>query len=618
MPGRHPAGDREAQVLEALNEALYIIDAAGRLQFCNAALARLTGYAAGALLGRPSLDLYAVEDRPAVLDRRTRAFRGEPVPSLLEATLVRHDGARLPVELSLSSLTRGAQVVGRVVVGRDISARKHAVAALQASEERFRLLVEGVQDYAIYLLDPEGHVASWNVGAERIKGYTAADILGAHFSRFFPPEEQRQGTPARLLEQAAREGHYVGEGWRVRRDGSRFWASVVVTALRDRSGGLRGFAKVTRDMTDRKAAEEVLHQANAALERRVEERTAALAASEAQLHAIYTHAPVGISQTSLTGQLIRVNRRFCDITGYPEGDLLGRPFQAITHPDDLPRNLDLYHRLQAGEFPSYDMEKRYVRQDGQIVWAHLTGVLVRDAEGRPSYGVAVIQDITARKAAEAALRASEEHLKAALHEKEVLLKEIHHRVKNNLQVVASLLALQADRLKDPVDVALFEDTQHRVNSMALVHESLYSHGDLAHLDFASYIERLATHLVQASAAEGARLRVRTELEGLALDVDAAIPCGLILNELLTNALKYAFPDGRAGDITIGLQSGAGQVTLLVRDTGVGFPGDLDFRRTESLGLQLVGMLTEQLGGTLTLTRAPGTTFTLTFPYPRDR
>jgi PAS domain S-box-containing protein len=144
MPGRYPIGDDDPQVLEALTEAVYIIEADGRIQFCNAALAQLTGYAARTLLGRPSLDLYAPEDQPAVLDRRTRAFRGEPVPSLLEATLVRHDGARLPVELSLSSLRREAQVVGRVIVLRDISVHKRAEAALQASEERFRLLVEGV------------------------------------------------------------------------------------------------------------------------------------------------------------------------------------------------------------------------------------------------------------------------------------------------------------------------------------------------------------------------------------------------------------------------------------------------------------------------------------------
>jgi PAS domain S-box-containing protein len=127
-------------------------------------------------------------------------------------------------------------VVGRVTILRDISARRHGQEAIQASEERFRLLVEGVQDYAIYLLDPEGRVTTWNMGAERIKGYTAAEVLGRPFSHFFPPDEQARDTPARLLKQAARGGHYVGEGWRVRKDGSQFWASVVITPLWDVHG----------------------------------------------------------------------------------------------------------------------------------------------------------------------------------------------------------------------------------------------------------------------------------------------------------------------------------------------------------------------------------------------
>jgi two-component sensor histidine kinase len=201
----------------------------------------------------------------------------------------------------------------------------------------------------------------------------------------------------------------------------------------------------------------------------------------------------------------------------------------------------------------------------------------------------IIVDITKRKQAEAQLQAS-------LHEKEVLLKEIHHRVKNNLQVIASLLYLQSDQLKDPEDVALFEDTQNRVKSMALVHESLSRTGDLAHFNFAHYIESLTTYLFQSHVAEVSRISLDMELDEIVFDVDTAIPCGLILNELLTNALKYAFPDGRSGNIHITLRAAAEQATLSVRDTGIGFPEGFDFRNTESLGLQLVGMMTEQLRG----------------------
>ena len=193
-------------------------------------------------------------------------------------------------------------------------------------------------------------------------------------------------------------------------------------------------------------------------------------------------------------------------------------------------------------------------------------------------------------------------------------------MKNNLQIIASLLYLQSDQLKDPDDLILFEDTQNRVKSMALIHENLYRTDDLASFNFAHYIDSLCTALFHSYTDGTSHVHLHTQLDDLTFDLDTAVPCGLILNELLTNALKYAFPDGRAGDIYITLSAEAGRVTLSVRDTGVGFPTDLDFRHTESLGLQVVSMLTEQLGGTITLARECGTAFAVTFPYetPPDR
>jgi PAS domain S-box-containing protein len=356
-----------------------------------------------------------------------------------------------------------------------------------------------------------------------------------------------------------------------------------------------------------------LERLNRELEQRVVERTAELEAStmrlresEESLRAIFENAGIGIS--------VLDRDTMQEIFGYSAAEALNMELAAWTYPEDVLSDMDLFQEVFAGRLDRYQVEKRYYRKDGQLLWGRFTATSIKDAAGQPQFVIGMLEDITERKFAEAQIRAGEERLKAALHEKEVLLKEVHHRVKNNLQIIASLLSLQSDQLKDPDDLVLFEDTQNRVKSMALIHESLYRTGDLARFNFAHYIDSLCTDLLQSYADGTSHIRLHTELDELTFDVDTAVPCGLILNELLTNALKYAFPNGRPGDIHIALRADAGQVTLSVRDTGVGFPADLDFRHTESLGLQLVSMLTEQLGGTITLTRECGTAFVVTFPY----
>ena len=187
-------------------------------------------------------------------------------------------------------------------------------------------------------------------------------------------------------------------------------------------------------------------------------------------------------------------------------------------------------------------------------------------------------------------------------------------MKNNLQIVSSLLELQSDALDDAALLAQFRDSQDRIRSMALVHETLYQSQELARLDLARYIHTLSAQLVQSYNIDPQRITVRIQVHKVVLDMDQAIPCGLILNELLSNAFKYAFPHNRTGAVHVALHADtAQQVALVVRDNGIGFPDEIDFRHTESLGLQLVAMLTEQLQGTIALERADGTIFTLTFP-----
>jgi two-component sensor histidine kinase len=216
------------------------------------------------------------------------------------------------------------------------------------------------------------------------------------------------------------------------------------------------------------------------------------------------------------------------------------------------------------------------------------------------------QEIAERKRAE-------EQIKASLKEKEVLLKEIHHRVKNNLQAISSLLYLQSKGVKDKEALEMFQDGQNRVRSMALIHERLYHSKDLTRVDFAEYVRNLASYLFRSYGVHSNVIQLKVNVEDVFLGIDTAIPCGLITNELISNSLKHAFPGGRGGEIRIELCSDHdGQFTLVVSDNGVGFPQDLDFLDTDSLGLQLVNTLIDQLEGTIELDRSGGTVFEITF------
>ena len=217
----------------------------------------------------------------------------------------------------------------------------------------------------------------------------------------------------------------------------------------------------------------------------------------------------------------------------------------------------------------------------------------------------VLIDITERKLAE-------EQIEASLREKELLLKEIHHRVKNNMQIISSLISLQSSHVKNEEFVACMKDSQNRIKTMALIHEKLYNTSDLAHVDFRDYAESLMSSLSHSYITDQ-RVAVQIDIHNVSLDIDHAIPCGLIINELVSNCLKYAFPGGREWVIRIAMSQEDGLCTLIVGDNGIGLPLGVDYLNTTSLGLQLVATLTNQLNGKLECIREAGTTFRLEFP-----
>ena len=246
--------------------AIYMLDPAGVVSSWNPGARRFKGYEQPEILGQHFSRFYTEEDRASGLPERALQTAVEEGRFEHEGWRVRKDGSRFWAHVIIDPIRDpSGNLLGFAKVTRDLSERKAAEEELRRSEERFRLLVQGVTDYAIYMLDPEGHVTNWNVGAERIKGYLADEIVGQHFSRFYTEEDRAAGLPQHALETAAREGRFEREGWRVRKDGTRFWANVVIDAIRNERGQLIGFAKVTRDMTEKREAQRALEQAQEAL-----------------------------------------------------------------------------------------------------------------------------------------------------------------------------------------------------------------------------------------------------------------------------------------------------------------------------------------------------------------
>ncbi|MGD0282673.1 MAG: PAS domain S-box protein [Dissulfurispiraceae bacterium] len=330
---------------------------------------------------------------------------------------------------------------------------------------------------------------------------------------------------------------------------------------------------------------------------------------EERFRSVFETAAIGVALESLEGHWLKVNSSLCRMVGYSDQELSAMTFSAITHPDDMEIDIAYKKHLLTGEFSYYHREKRCLHKNGHIVWMHLSVSLVRDVHQKPSYFLTLIEDITERKKVE-------HQIKQSLREKEALLREIHHRVKNNMAVVSSLLSLEARKIKDASVRSLFEESRQRVKAMALVHEKLYQTKDLSSINFEDYMKSIISEIISLYRINTNAITAEINIENIELDLDAAVPCGLIINELLTNAFKYAFPDNRRGILSINFTKTDGSYTLIIKDNGVGLPEGFDYKQASTLGLQLVDILTGQLGGTLQIKSDKGTEAIVTFKTER--
>ena len=250
----------ELLVQSVVDYAIYMLDPEGRVVSWNTGAERIKGYTADEIIGEHFSRFYTDEERVEGIPAKALKVAAETGRFTAESWRVRKDGSRFWAMVVVDPIVEDGKLIGFAKITRDMTEQRAAQLAALESERRFRLLVQGVTDYAIYMLSPEGRVVNWNAGAARIKGYPESEIIGQHFSRFYTPEDRDAGVPQRALDTTRREGRFEAEGWRCRKDGSRFWASVVIDVIHDDDGKLIGFTKITRDLTERREAQMQLEQ----------------------------------------------------------------------------------------------------------------------------------------------------------------------------------------------------------------------------------------------------------------------------------------------------------------------------------------------------------------------
>ena len=490
----------------------------------------------------------------------------------------------------------------------------------------YRLLVDSAREYAIFALDAEGHILTWNEGAERIKGYARDEIVGQHFSIFYPPEDLAAGKPARELADAIRDGRVEDEGWRVRKDGSMFWADVVITTLRDESGAVVGFAKITRDLTDRR---------NAAL---------ALSRSEEQFRVlVQTVRDYAIFRLDANGRVASWNAGAEAIKGYRPDEIIGSHFSAFYTAEDVAagkpaRALDIAARIGA-----YSEEGWRVRRDGSSFWASVVITALRGADGAVTGYAKVTRDLTERR--EAQQRAINDarqlgEAEAASRTKSEFLAVMSHELRTPINATIGYAQLIDAAIGGPV-TAQQHDYLNRIcasqQHLLRIISNLLDYGrisankvayDFALVPAQAVIDAVFPMVEPQAAAKGLELLIERQASELVMRADRVKAEQILLN-LLANAVKFTPPAGR---VSVTTAANAAWVTVAVHDTGPGIPPDkaeaifepfVQLGRSlasghhgTGLGLAISRDLAREMGGDIEVETTPGAGATFTIKLPR--
>jgi len=468
----------------------------------------------------------------------------------------------------------------------DITQRKRIEEALKESEARYKALFDSSPS-AILVLQ-EGQYVLANPSGARMLGFSdPKDVVGLDALELMAPES-RELMIARMQKLKTGKSNPPIEMKIIRRDGT-----LVVTESTSVSielGGERATLVIGRDVTGRKRAE------------------AALRESESRLRQAQQLAQLGYWDWYIDTKELRWSEETYRIFGQDPSSFQPtvQALESLIHPADLYRFIDERERALA-ESDDASIEHRIVRPDGAVRSVHELVRVLRDAQGNITYVTGTVQDVTERKQ-------TERQLRTALDEKETLLRELYHRTKNNMQVICAMLDFQASYVADTRLSAAFKETQNRIQSMALVHQKLYQSQNLSRINLSEYVSDLARLLMDSYEVVPDRVKLVLDTDDVFVLIDTAIPCGLILNELISNALKHAFPGDRVGEVKVRLYRAANaDIVLRVSDNGVGVPEDFDFRHQHTLGLDTVlGLGEAQLRGDVAFEAGDGVSCQLRF------
>ena len=565
-------------------EYCYIVSLEGKISDVNRAALKALGYKKKEIVGRFLKNFYSPEFRnifESALKKKNPRLRNKRVEVITKS------GAARTVLLNIDSIKdRAGKSIHLIVTQYDITGLNLLRDKLYQSQEVMAKTFMSLDD-AVFILDSSipPIILDCNPAAVRIFGYTKRQIVGRSVEILHIDKTALKKFQAVLYPAVKKQGFLSSFEFQMRRKGGEIFPSVhSVYPLKDNRNKMVGWISVVKDITQYKHIENTLRE------------------SEEKYRSLVENINDVLYSVDVNGIITYMSPVLKEITGYEPEEVIGQNFMKYVGPQDRPRILKGFKEVLAGKPGS--TEYRIMTRSGGYRWVRLSSQPVyKDKKLIGLQGI--LTDITEE-------RETKEALTASLKEKEVLLREIHHRVKNNMQIMSSLLSLQTRFLKDPELSRKFIEAQNRIRAMAFIHESLYKSQNPAQVDFYMYVTNLVKNLFKTYGVKQELIKFVIKIKDIFFDIDTAIPCGLIINELVSNALKYSFPSNKKGMIRVVMSREKGMFSLIVEDNGIGFPDGFDIQKVETLGLQLVRILVEQLNGTLNLHQRKHTRFLIKF------